>query len=189
MVIKFLLTVGSILLLSACGGGSTAGTVDSSKIKERAIKAEDLAKLVKYRAEAQEILKVKIESTEAIPLIVAIDAYVNEKQKKVKAGEKIDKEKRKQIANALGTVWGDQLVKKEGWVWTMLDVSDEESYATVPADRSLMIAPIDFVEYCLKNPDTDCTIALTYNMLISGKIKMPANKMESVMSGVKRIQQ
>lgn len=60
--------------------------------------------------------------------------------------------------------------------------------AVVSPDRSLIIYPLSFVAQCLEDPDTDCTILLSYNMLDAGNISgMPANGYLSVMDGVHRL--
>lgn len=92
-------------------------------------------------------------------------------------------------ALGLGYVWGNQMVRQLGWVWTRLNKEGQgEAYSVVTADRSIAIHPTHFVKACLEDPHADCTIMLAYNMLVAGKVSgMPANGYENLMGGVRRI--
>ncbi len=89
----------------------------------------------------------------------------------------------------LGFLWGNQLVRRFGWVWTCLHEQGQgEAYSVVTVDRSIAVHPTHFVRACLDDPRADCTIMLAYNMLVAGKISgMPAQGYENLMWGVRRI--
>jgi len=89
----------------------------------------------------------------------------------------------------LGFLWGNQLVRRFGWVWTCLhEAGQGEAYSVVTADRSVVVHPTHFIKACLDDPHADCTIMLAYNMLVGGEITgVPAQGYENLMWGVRRI--
>ena len=89
----------------------------------------------------------------------------------------------------LGFLWGNQLVRRFGWMWTCLhEAGQGEAYSVVTVDRSVVVHPTHFVKACLDDPRADCTIMLAYNMLVAGKVSgMPAQGYENLMWGVRRI--
>lgn len=92
-------------------------------------------------------------------------------------------------AIVMGTVWGNQVVRKFGWEWTCLRRVDagREDYAVVTKDRSLAIFPIEFVTSCLNDPRVDCTASLSFKVLEAGKLpKLPERGYEDLMSAVRR---
>jgi len=89
----------------------------------------------------------------------------------------------------LGFLWGNQLVRQFGWVWTCLhEAGQGEAYSVVTPDRSVAVHPTHFVRACLGDHRADCTIMLAYNMLAGGEIQgTPAQGYENLMWGVRRI--
>jgi hypothetical protein len=92
---------------------------------------------------------------------------------------------------ALGSLWGQQLVRKFGWDWKMVtfhEHGDSTAPGVLSPDRSLAIYPIHFVIGCLKDPTVDATILLSYNMLKAGDTgKVKAGEYFNYMDGVHRI--
>ncbi len=92
---------------------------------------------------------------------------------------------------ALGCLWGDQLVKRFGWEWVLISFGrrgDDMIPAVVSPDRSLVVYPITSVASALEDSSIDCTIALSYNILESGKVgKQKAKGYLNLLEGVYRI--
>lgn len=134
---------------------------------------------------------VGVKSSQEPPdlIVAAVDQYVFDwQQGKLPKAKKIDAE---DAPFALGTLWGQQLVRAFGWHWAMItfhEHSDSEAPGVIAPDRSLAVYPIHFVQGCLANRGVDVTIALAYNMLKAGKVKgLPPNKYQNLMEGVRRI--
>lgn len=89
----------------------------------------------------------------------------------------------------LGTLWGEQLVLRLGWRWARVGFEDGSSAdGVVSPDRSLAVFPFEFLLGCLSEPDVDVTVALSFNMLVSGGVPaMPPRSYTDVMAGVRRI--
>ena len=88
----------------------------------------------------------------------------------------------------LGFLWGNQLVRRFGWVWTRIQDNGQETFAVVSPDRAIAVYPTQFLRVCLDDPRVDCTIMLAFNMLAAGKVSgVPARSYENLMGGVHRI--
>jgi hypothetical protein len=92
---------------------------------------------------------------------------------------------------ALGSLWGQQLVRKFGWEWKMVTFHEHDD-STAPGvlspDRSLAVYPIHFVIGCLEDANVDATIMLSYNMLKAGDTgNVEAGEYCNYMEGVHRI--
>jgi hypothetical protein len=92
---------------------------------------------------------------------------------------------------ALGSLWGQQLVRKFGWDWKMItfhEHRDSTAPGVLSQDRSLAIYPIHFVIGCLQDPNVDATIELSYNMLKAGDTgEVDAGEYFNYMDAVHRI--
>jgi hypothetical protein len=92
---------------------------------------------------------------------------------------------------ALGTLWGQQLVRRFGWDWKMVtfhDHGDSTAPGVLSPDRSLAIYPIHFILGCLQDPTVDATVMLSYNMLKAGHTgEVAAGRYFNFMDGVHRI--
>ena len=92
---------------------------------------------------------------------------------------------------ALGSLWGECLVKQLGWAWaevTFHGEDDQTAIGVVSPDRSLAIYPFYFVYGCLEN-NAPVTILLSFNLLVDGSRvpNLPANGYENVMENVHHI--
>lgn len=95
----------------------------------------------------------------------------------------------------LGSLWGEQLVRRFGWEWkaiTFHEHGNSKAPGVVSPDRSFAIYPIHFIIGCLKDTSVDATILLSFNMLQEGKLAdaQPdsyGNVMEQVFRIVPRI--
>ncbi len=129
------------------------------------------------------------ESADPLTVIQAIDAFVDAWQLgQDPLAEQFDPE---DAPYALGSLWGEQLVRRFGWEWAMITFHDDEDSVApgvVSPDRGLAVYPIHFLIDCLEDPDVDCTVALAFNMLEAGKIgDMPPQGYFNLMEGVHRI--
>lgn len=92
------------------------------------------------------------------------------------------------VALGLGSVWGNQLVRRFGWEWVCLQESGQELYAVVDPDRTVAVYATYFIKACLDNPQMDCTVMLAFNMIAAEKIAgLPGQGYENLMQGVHRI--
>jgi hypothetical protein len=92
---------------------------------------------------------------------------------------------------ALGSLWGEQLVRQFGWEWGMItfhDHGNSKAPAVLSPDRALAIYPIHFLMGCMENDGVDCTVALAFNMLAAGSIgELEPRGYLNLMDGVHRI--
>lgn len=91
----------------------------------------------------------------------------------------------------LGSLWGEQLVKRFGWQWGMItfrDYANSVAPGVLSPDRALAVYPIHFLMGCLQDPDVDATILLSWNMLEAGSVSGHKPKEYlNLMDGVRRI--
>ena len=161
-----------------------------STATERPIDAEERAEFENYAKSGLRLLSAS-ESSESSALVAAVDAHVAAHQKAQRGflskllSKTIDNT---HVALALGIVWGNEIVRALGWKWTCIIREGEERYAVVSVDRSLAVYATYFVKECLDNSYTDCTILLSYNMLLKNAIPAQTpNSFFSVMPAVFRI--
>ncbi len=89
---------------------------------------------------------------------------------------------------ALGSLWGEQLVRRFSWEWAMVTFHDHSvAPGVLSPDRALAVYPIHFLMGALKDAGVDVTIALSYNMLEAGKVGRLEPKGYLLMDGVRRI--
>jgi hypothetical protein len=92
---------------------------------------------------------------------------------------------------ALGSLWGDQLVRQFNWQWVTLifhDLGNRKALAVVSPDGALAVYPIHFLQDCLENPRIDCTVALSFNLLAAGEVgELKPKEYFNLMNGVCRI--
>ena len=92
---------------------------------------------------------------------------------------------------ALGSLWGNQLVRRFGWEWRMVtfhEHGDSVAPGVLSPDRALAVYPIHFLIGCLQNPGVDATVMLGYNMLDAGQIPdPPPGNYFNLMDGVHRL--
>ena len=165
-------------------------------VTERALRPQELKEIADHAERARQTLGLT--DPEASPEVVlqAVEDFVERRQ-----AERRDTNPLKKLLSrgpapnpaatslGLGFLWGNQLVRRFGWVWTCLQSPGQgEAYSVVSVDRSVAVHPTHFVKACLEDPRADCTIMLAYNMLAAGKVSgMPAQGYENLMWGVRRI--
>lgn len=89
----------------------------------------------------------------------------------------------------LSTLWGEQLVKEFGWSWVCFEGAGE-MLAVVSGNRSFVVLPIHFVRACMMDPQLDCTIMLSFNMVRNApQENFPANDYNNLMESAFRIVQ
>ena len=114
-------------------------------------------------------------------VIAAVDAFVREMQQggqSTLAGDS-------QPEMALGALWGEQLVRGLGWLWTAVTfhgADDITTVAVVSPDRALVIYPFHFIHGCLEHA-APVTILLAWEILThDGRVpSLPADSFENVM--------
>lgn len=120
-------------------------------------------------------------------LVRAVDDFVNAWQK----GRRPEVPEDDDPSLTLGSLWGQQLVRKLGWQWTGVtfhDHDDSKAVGVFSPDRSLAVFPFYFVYGCIEN-NAPVTIMLSYNMLVDGTRipSLPPNGYENVMDHVHHI--
>lgn len=70
----------------------------------------------------------------------------------------------------LGCLWGQTVVDSlKGWEWCYASVEGEEFYAVAAPDRSILVAPMNFIFTQLhKRLPEENTSMLAFNMLVAG---------------------
>ena len=123
-------------------------------------------------------------------VLAGVDAFACRWQAKDRPAKNVVKDG-EEARLIMGSLWGEQLVKKFGWHWaqvTFHDHDDSIAFGVFSPDRSLAIYPLDFMLGCLRNKYVDVTVLLSFNMLLAGKIpEMKAKSYTNVMEGVHRI--
>jgi hypothetical protein len=73
-----------------------------------------------------------------------------------------------QAAYALGTLWGDEIRRACGWEWVYLQTGEGfEGWAVASPNRSHVCFPHHFVFGKLQDVQSDNTVALLFNMIVS----------------------
>jgi hypothetical protein len=159
-----------------------------ANVSEQPLAASTADALKGSNRDGLRVLKLD-ESADPQTVIKALDAFVDGWQEgKRPTKEALDPE---DAPYALGSLWGEQLVRQFNWQWGMItfhDHNNSKAPGVLSPDRSLAVYPIHFLMGCLKDSRVDCTVALSFNMLAAGKIKnLPAKGYFNLMDGVRRI--
>lgn len=159
-----------------------------ANISEQPLEPDTADALEESNRDGLRILKLD-ERADPETVIKAIDAFVDAWQEGTRPPETLlDPE---DAPFALGSLWGQQIVRQFGWEWAMVtfhDHGDSVAPGVLSPDRALAIYPIHFLMGCLQDPDVDCTVALAFNMLAAGKIgKVNPGEYFNLMDGVHRI--
>jgi len=160
-----------------------------AKILERPLDNHTLALVKSSSREALKLLGVADKIESPADVVDAIDACVVSWQRQQRAP--IPSLTPADGPRLLGSLWGDQLVKRFAWLWVMIAPADGVTPAmpaVVPPDRSLAVFPVQFVAFCIQNPKADCTIALAFKLIEQRKIgKLKPRQYLRLMDGVKRV--
>ena len=153
---------------------------------ETAMEPDMLNMLVAAGEDAVKVIGIASSADDPAKVVGAIDAYVYAWQKgKLPKKSRLDAD---DAPYALGSLWGQQLVRKFGWHWatiTFHEHGDSQAPGVISPNASMAVYPIHFVLGCLQDSDVDATILLSYNMLVAGdkpdvKPKEYSNLMELV---------
>ena len=92
------------------------------------------------------------------------------------------------LSLAMGSLWGEQLVKQFGWYWaevTFPEHPETPAIGVLSPDRSLAIYPFHFLQQCLKHA-APVTIRLAFEILLDGSRvpRIAADTFENVMDNV-----
>jgi hypothetical protein len=160
-----------------------------AKYSDQPLDAKTLASIKASAKRAASLLGVAEQLEDPKAVVRAIDVFVFQWQKgKRPSPETLAPADAPLLA---GSLWGDQLIKRFGWVWATVTFHERNNAcvsAVVSPDRSLVVYPILFLTGCFQNPAIDGTIALSYNMLEAKKIgKMKPRQYFNLMEGVQRI--
>jgi hypothetical protein len=131
----------------------------------------DTAKMI--AGSANDALKMLGLDDSAPPGVVieALDAFVDA----VQHGERTLPEgvEAEDLPYSCGSLWGQQLVRQFNWEWatvTFHQHKDTQAPGVLSPDRKLAIYPIHFLIGCFRDRGVDCTMALSFNMLMAGKM-------------------
>ncbi len=158
-----------------------------ANISEKPIPEKTMASINGSWREGLAVLGLK-EQAEPEQVIKAIDQFVFNTQQGKRPN--LGKFPAEDLPFALGTLWGQQLVREFGWQWGMITFHDHGN-STAPGvlspDRSLAIYPIHFLIGALRDAGVDATVELSFNMLAAGNIQCQPREYANVMEGVRRI--
>ena len=157
-----------------------------SKILEEAIGEEMLGHIQGCASDAATLLGLDLESPEE-EIVKVVDECVHAWQK----GDRLKLSEDDDPALTLGSLWGQQLVRKLSWQWagvTFQEHDEAKAVGVFSPDRALAIYPFHFVFGCLEN-DAPVTIMLAFEMLVEGSRvpELPPNSYENVMDNVHHI--
>lgn len=160
-----------------------------ANISERPLDAATASSLQDCAGDALELLGLAGKSADPAAVVAAIDAFVHAWQNGKRPPKRtLDPEDAPFI---IGSLWGEQLVKRFGWQWAMVtfhDHDDSVAPGVLSPDRSLALYPIHFLMGCFEDSGVDATIALSYNMLEGGSIgKLKPKAYFNLMEGVHRL--
>lgn len=149
----------------------------------------DTAKLLQGAGrDALRVLKLD-QSAEPHLVVDVIDAFVDAWQEEMRPPkDELDPD---DAPYAMGSLWGEQLVRQFKWDWAMVtfhDHGNSKAPGVLSPDRALAIYPIHFLLGCFRDRRVDCTVALSFNLLVSGEVnQMPPRGYFNLMEGVRRI--
>lgn len=157
-----------------------------ANITEDSLESEMLDNLEACAAEAASWLNVDM-ALPAEDLVRSVDEAVYKWQK----ADRPDAAEQEDMSFMLGSLWGQQLVRKLGWEWAMVTFEDHEDSRAVGVfspDRALAIYPFHFIFGCMEN-NAPVTIMLSFNLLVDGSRipPLPAVGYENVMDNVRHI--
>jgi len=163
-----------------------------SAIQERSLTESEAAEFKRRANQAWQNLGLVDSDTTPEAAVAAVDAFVDRWQNerrgvlgKLRASRGPNST---DVALGLGAVWGDQHVRQLAWEWTCLIPDGRELYAVVSPDRSMVVYATYFLKQCLENSAMDCTAALSFNMLVAGKITgLPAGGCEDILRRISRV--
>ncbi len=95
-------------------------------------------------------------------IVEAVDKWVDDFQDT--ANEDVDEAEIERLVVNLGTIWGEQVVKEFGWQWVCFEGAGE-ILAVVSPERALYIIPYEYLLACMQDPELDCTVMLSFNLL------------------------
>ncbi len=155
-------------------------------ISETALDEEVLTHIQASAAAGAALLDVDLKYASADTIVESIDVYVSQRQRGDQENVEDD-----EADIALGSLWGQQLVRQFGWEWssvTFVDHSDATAIGVFSPDRSLAIYPFHFVYGCFEN-NAPVTILLAFNMLKDGSRipELPPRGFENVMDNVHHV--
>jgi hypothetical protein len=159
-----------------------------TKITEKPMSADTASSLTGASRDGLAVLGLDA-AAEPKAVIEAVDQFVFDWQDgKRPPPDKLDPE---DAPFALGSLWGEQLVRRFGWEWAMVTFHDHGNSVApgvLSPDRALAVYPIHFLMGALKDAGVDVTIALSYNMLEAGNVgKLKPKGYFNLMDGVRRI--
>jgi len=163
---------------------------------ERALRPQETKEIADHASRAMSNLGLADPQAQPEVILQAIEDFVDRWQAEKRSANPLKKLLSRgpapnPVATSLGLgfLWGNQLVRRFGWVWTCVQKDGQgEAYSVVTVDRSIAVFPTHFIKACLEDPRADCTIMLAFNMLVAGQVSgMPAQGYENLMWGVRRI--
>jgi hypothetical protein len=140
------------------------------RISEQPLGASVAGALAGSNQEGMRLLGISDPNAKPGMVVEAIDAFVYDWQKGRRPRDISIKPD--DVPFALGSLWGEQMIRQFGWQWVkvaFLDRKNLVAHAVVSHDRSLVIYPFHFLMGCLSDSNVDATIMLSFNMLLANK--------------------
>jgi len=161
-----------------------------NSITEEPIRSDTLARIKGCANDAIQVLGGNLAEADPATVVEAIDNFAYRWQKGDRPSADIVEDG--EVARLIfGSLWGEQLDKQFGWQWakvTFHDYGDSGAFGVFSPDRSFAVYPLDFMLGCLRDPNVDVTVMLSFNMLQAGTIpRMKEKSYTNVMEGVRRI--
>lgn len=155
------------------------------RVTEEEIAPTTVANVDGAPAEGADFIGVRLDQSPA-EIVAAINAFVSKPPRR-RSG-RIDNWTDRALP--LGSLWGQQLVRRFGWEWssvTFHEHDDSKAVGVFSKDRSLAVYPFHFIFGCLEN-QAPVTILLSFNMLEAGAIPAQgAKEYINLMDGVHHI--
>jgi len=157
------------------------------KISDFPVSQDTLGGIAACAQQAATMVGVDFARSSQAEIIGAVDSFLYRWQK----GQRPNLDEDDDLSLILGSLWGEQLVRGEGWQWAVAqfhEQGDSKVVGVFSLDRSIAIYPFNFVRACMEN-NVPVTILLAYNMLRDGKSipPLPARGYANVMNGIHHI--
>src|SRR5262245_22757084 len=141
-----------------------------AKMSDEPLSDETMASIRGCANDALKVLGPKYASAEPATVVEAVDKFAYRWQKGKRPSTEVV-EDTEQARLIFGSLWGEQLCKRFGWEWAQVNFGDESvAFGVVSPERSLVIYPLDFMLGCMQDPGVDVTVALSFNMLVAGRV-------------------
>jgi len=139
-------------------------TQRKNRIAETSLSEEEQSEM--WQIVAAVLKRLKLKSSKSPARLQKIEQEISDlrKQKKQTQDEQVD------AAIELGSLVGQTFCWDFNWEWCHLTEKGEDEYCIVSPDRSLSIAPVDWIFELITNKRRAINCELTYNLVESGRL-------------------